>query len=154
MSPGPASLPLFTGVRGIEFLGSSLAGSWIKSRNTPPRCPWSGPIHARGGRYYQRLDAYAGSWMLTARPLLVHPYPTPGLYQRYLYRRVRARWPTNETNVSTRKHLCTRTQAHNTRRYGRPLAGDPWPIGVGLWTMSMPNLRAAYEICLATPSRW
>jgi hypothetical protein len=32
------SLPLFTGVRGIEILGSSLAGSWIRPRNTPPRC--------------------------------------------------------------------------------------------------------------------
>jgi hypothetical protein len=31
--------PLFTGVRGIRILGSSLAESWIKPRNTPPRCP-------------------------------------------------------------------------------------------------------------------
>src|SRR5215212_10348546 len=32
----PSLLPLFTEVRGIGFLGSSLAGSWIKPRNTPP----------------------------------------------------------------------------------------------------------------------
>ena len=57
---------LFTEVRGIGILGSSLAGSWIKPRNTPPRWPWDGSIHARGGRYYLRLDAYAGLWILPA----------------------------------------------------------------------------------------
>src|SRR5215217_8975772 len=62
---------LFTRVRGIGILGSSLAGSWIKPRNTPPRWPWAGPNHARGGWYYWGLDAYANSWMLPARPFLV-----------------------------------------------------------------------------------
>src|SRR5215203_291014 len=56
--------PLFTQVRGIGILGSSLAGSCIKPRNTPPRWPWAGPIPAQGGRYYLRLDAYAASWMV------------------------------------------------------------------------------------------
>src|SRR5215218_5561321 len=32
--------PLFTGVRGREILGSSLAGAWIKARNIPPRWSW------------------------------------------------------------------------------------------------------------------
>src|SRR5215211_3350488 len=57
---------LFTGVRGIRILGSSLAGSWIKPRNTSARWPWAGLTHARGGRYYLRLDAYASIWMLPA----------------------------------------------------------------------------------------
>jgi hypothetical protein len=83
------SLPLFTQVRGIGILRSSLAGSWIKPRNTPPRWPWSGPNHARGGRYYSRLDAYASIWMLPARLVLVQAHPAPGLYQRRFYRRVR-----------------------------------------------------------------
>src|SRR5215208_2180009 len=74
--PAPAGLSLgvtqsfgrhlFTGVRGIRILGSSLAGSWIKPRNTPPRWPWAGPIRAQGGEYYLRLDAYASIWMLLA----------------------------------------------------------------------------------------
>src|SRR5829696_6837080 len=62
----PPLLPLFTEVRGIRILGSSLAGSWIKPRNTPARWPWAGPIGARGGWYYLRLDAYAAFWMLLA----------------------------------------------------------------------------------------
>jgi hypothetical protein len=42
--PGPLAtsallLALFTQVRGIGILGSSLAGFWIKPRNTPPRWP-------------------------------------------------------------------------------------------------------------------
>jgi hypothetical protein len=61
--PGPLFLPLFTEVRGIRILGSSLAESWIKSRNTPPRWPWTGLIHTRGGGYYLRLDGYAGIWI-------------------------------------------------------------------------------------------
>src|SRR5215210_5447607 len=67
----PLSLPLtqaltglFTQVRGIRILRSPDAGSWIKPRNTPPRWPWPGPIHARGARYYRGLDAYASIWML------------------------------------------------------------------------------------------
>jgi hypothetical protein len=84
---------LFTGVRGIGFLGSSDAGSCIKPRNTPPRWPWAGPTHARGGRYYSRLDAYASIWMLPARLFLVQAHPAPGLYQRRLYGRVRVLKP-------------------------------------------------------------
>src|SRR5215208_1766281 len=64
-------MPLFTGVRGIGILGSSLAGSWIKPRNTSARWPWGGLIHSRGGRYYPRLDAYARSWMLAKLPMLI-----------------------------------------------------------------------------------
>jgi hypothetical protein len=63
---GSLSTALFTRVRGIGILGSSLAGSWIRPRNTPARWPWAGPIHTRGGRYYLILDAYAGMWMLAA----------------------------------------------------------------------------------------
>jgi hypothetical protein len=80
--------PLFTGVRGIEILGSSLAGSCIKPRNSPSLWPSASPIHARAGRYYLRLDAYASIWMLPAWLFLVHPYPAPGLHERGLDRRV------------------------------------------------------------------
>src|SRR5829696_3158879 len=38
----------------------------IKPRNTPAQGHRSGPIHARDGRYYLRLDAYAGLWILPA----------------------------------------------------------------------------------------
>jgi hypothetical protein len=54
---------LFTGVRGIGILRSPDAGNWIKPRNTSALRPWAGAIYARGGRYYLRLDAYAGFWM-------------------------------------------------------------------------------------------
>jgi hypothetical protein len=54
---------LFTGVRGIGILGSSLARFWIRPRNTPALWPWAVPIQARGGGYYLRLDAYAGIWI-------------------------------------------------------------------------------------------
>src|SRR5215208_2144571 len=37
----PSFMPLFIGVRGIGFLRSSLAGSWIRPRNSPARCPGS-----------------------------------------------------------------------------------------------------------------
>src|SRR5215208_7198841 len=83
-SSGPASSPLFTGVRGIVILGSSFAGFWIRSRNTPARWPWAGPIRTRGGGYYLTLDAYASIWMLPARRLLVQPHLAPSLYQRSL----------------------------------------------------------------------
>jgi hypothetical protein len=65
MEPRPfVFLPLFTQVHGIEILGSSDAGFWIRPRNTPAPWPWAGPSHVRGGRYYLRLDAYAYSWKL------------------------------------------------------------------------------------------
>src|SRR5215212_28093 len=48
------------------------------------RWPWGGPIHARSGGYYPGLDAYAGIWMLPARPLLVQLHLAPSLYQRSL----------------------------------------------------------------------
>src|SRR5215203_4563532 len=92
-------MPLFTGVRGIGILGSSLAGFWIKPRNTPPRWPWASPIRARGGRYYLRLDAYAGSWMLPAKPLLVRPHPALGLHQCFLDRCVRVLQPLEQDPV-------------------------------------------------------
>jgi hypothetical protein len=57
-------MPLFTLVRGRGILRGSFAGSWIRPRNTPARCPCGAPIRARGDRYYPRLDAYALSWML------------------------------------------------------------------------------------------
>src|SRR5215217_5608740 len=57
-------MPLFTQVRGTEIPGSPYPRCCIKPRNTPVRWPWTGPIHARGGRYYLRLDAYADSRML------------------------------------------------------------------------------------------
>jgi len=79
-------MPLFTGVRGICVLGSSFAESCIKPRNTPARWPRAGPIRARGGRYYLRLDAYARIWMLPALLLLVQAHLAPGLYQRRFYR--------------------------------------------------------------------
>src|SRR5215216_2405425 len=69
-------MPLFTQVRGIGILGSSLARSCIKPRNTPPRWPWAVPIHARGGRYYLRLDGYADLWMLSPD----NPTPPRPLY--------------------------------------------------------------------------
>jgi hypothetical protein len=40
--------PEFPNSFGIGILGSSLAGSWIKPRDTPPRWPWEGPIRSRG----------------------------------------------------------------------------------------------------------
>src|SRR5829696_940719 len=55
-APAPASCPLFSRVPRIGILRSSLAGSWIRPRNTPPRRPRGAPIRARGGRYYLRLD--------------------------------------------------------------------------------------------------
>jgi hypothetical protein len=58
---------LFTRVRGIGILGSPLAGSWMKPRNTPPRWPRTGPIGTRAGGYYPGLDAYAALWMLGER---------------------------------------------------------------------------------------
>src|SRR5215207_1803163 len=64
-------LPSCTLVRGIGILGSSHTRSWIKPRNTPSRWPSASPIHARGGRYYLRLDAYARSWMLAKLPMLI-----------------------------------------------------------------------------------
>ena len=74
-----------------RVLRSSNAGSWIRPRNTPAQGSKTGPISARGGRYYPRLDAYAALWMLS-RPLLlpplVHPHPASGLHQRGLYRSV------------------------------------------------------------------
>src|SRR5215203_1097258 len=60
----PFFMPLFTQVRGRRILGSPFAGFWIKPRNTPPRWSRGGPIRARDGRYYLRLDAYASIWML------------------------------------------------------------------------------------------
>jgi hypothetical protein len=60
-----------------------------ESPHSPAPMALGRPIHARGGRCYLRLYADASIWMLPARPLLVHPHPTPGLYQRRLYRRVR-----------------------------------------------------------------
>src|SRR5215208_4010090 len=56
----------FCELRILGILGSPYAGSWIRSRNTPPRWPRVGPIRARGGRYYLRLDAYASVWMAPA----------------------------------------------------------------------------------------
>jgi|SRR5215208_6921186 hypothetical protein len=43
--------------------------------------------------------------------------------------------------------------AHNTRRYGHPLAGGPGLLGRG-YRLCRRLTSAAYEICLATPSRW
>ena len=54
---------LFTRVRGIGILRNWYSASWIRSRNTPPRLPRSASHHLAGGRYYLRLDAYAGFWI-------------------------------------------------------------------------------------------
>src|SRR5215208_7371794 len=63
-------LPLFTLVRGIGILGSSLAGSWIKPRNTPgspsPDTPHSpGPLEL-----VTPMDRYAGLWMYVCCKLM------------------------------------------------------------------------------------
>jgi hypothetical protein len=79
-------LPLFTQVRGTGILGSSDTGSCIKPRNTPPRWPWADPIHTQGGRYYLRLDAYAGIWMLPADASPPAPHP-PSHFPRPVWRR-------------------------------------------------------------------
>src|SRR5215207_10325450 len=61
----------FCELRLLSILGSPDAGFWIRPRNTPPRWPWAEPIHARGGGYYLRLDAYAALWMLAKLPMLI-----------------------------------------------------------------------------------
>src|SRR5215204_3663280 len=48
--------PQFTEARRRKILRSPFPGSWIRPRNTPARWPSASPIHARGGRYYLRLD--------------------------------------------------------------------------------------------------
>jgi hypothetical protein len=47
LSTANTAQSLFTRVRGIEILGSSDAGSWIKPRNTSARWSWDGSIRAR-----------------------------------------------------------------------------------------------------------
>jgi hypothetical protein len=65
------ALPFFV----YERTGSTLATGAMFAAQTMPRLlfgsvagvfvdRWDGPIHARGGRYYLRLDAYADMWML------------------------------------------------------------------------------------------
>src|SRR5215216_6961350 len=59
---------LFTRVRGIGILGSSLAGSWIKPRNTPRITPPGIPHSPVSADLVTTVDSYAGLCM----PLCVH----------------------------------------------------------------------------------
>src|SRR5215203_2587396 len=55
---------LFTGVRGIGILGSSLAGSWIKPRNTPGSRPRGARCAPPRYPLVTRMDRYARSCIL------------------------------------------------------------------------------------------
>ena len=65
--PRPFLMLLFTEVRGIGILGSSLAGSWIKPRNTPEIALSHTPHSPSPPELVTRMDRYARLWMLSVQ---------------------------------------------------------------------------------------
>jgi hypothetical protein len=89
-------LALFTGVRGIRILGSSLAGSWIRPRNTSRITSPDTPHSPAPAELVTPMDEYAELWIPQLFLMYnlrntgggVHKRDGPGLCGRQLALRV------------------------------------------------------------------